>query len=65
MASETILWAVKVGEPDWDEQVITTQGDKIEEAKAWAAANGFDRFRVAKVDMGAAPDFAGTVRQLR
>ena len=55
-----ILWACKVGSPDWDEQVITTQSNKFEEAKKWATANGFDRFRIANTDESP-PDFKGTI----
>jgi len=57
-----ILFAVRIGEPDYMEELITEQSDKIEEASAWARANGFDRLRVAVVDLGAKPDFVGAVR---
>lgn len=57
MNSETILYAVKQGDPDWAEQVITTKPDQIEQAKAWAQANGFNRFRVAEIDLDLEPDF--------
>lgn len=61
---ESVLWGVKVGAPDWDEQVITTAKDdpaKLAKAREWAAANGFDRLRVAVMD-DAPPDFVGTIR---
>lgn len=53
-----ILFAVKTGDEDWQEQLITEQEDKIEAAKQWAKANGFDRLRVADVDLSKPPDFA-------
>ena len=56
-----ILWATKIGEPDHHEQLITEQSDKIEPASKWAIDNGFDRLRVADVDLTTVPDFAGTI----
>jgi hypothetical protein len=55
-----ILWATKVGQPDWDEQLITQHEDQIEAAEKWAIANGFDRLRVAVID-DTPPDFVGTI----
>lgn len=57
----TILWATKIGDEDWQEQLITEQSDKIEAAKVWALANGFDRLRVATIDDNARPDFAACI----
>jgi hypothetical protein len=57
---ETILFAVKKGEPDWNEVLITNNPAKIEDAKKWALANGFDRLRVSKIDMNEKPNFEKT-----
>jgi len=57
----TILWAVKIGDPDWAEQVITQRSYKIEEAKQWATNNGFDRLRVSTLDMTEKPNFNSTL----
>jgi len=58
----TILWGVRVGAEAWQEEIITTNGAAIDAAKAWATANGFDRFRVASfADEPEAPDFAATI----
>ena len=51
-----ILFAVKVGDEDWQEQLITEQEAKIEAASEWALANGFDRLRMADIQDGP-PDF--------
>lgn len=56
-----VLFAVKVGEPDWAEQLITEQENRIEEARKWAGENGFDRFRIAEIDLSTPPDWAKTV----
>ena len=55
-----ILWAVKIGDEDWEEQVITEYEDRIPSAAEWAVANGFDRLRIAVIDDGM-PDFGMNV----
>lgn len=40
-----ILFAVKIGDADWQEVLITEHEDRIPAAKEWATKNGFDRFR--------------------
>ena len=61
-AARRVLWGVKNGAPSWQEEVITetTNPDHIREARKWAEANGFDRFRVQTLD-GERPDFVGAV----
>lgn len=56
-----ILWATKIGAPDHCEQLITEQPDMIEPASQWAIANGFDRLRIADVDLTKVPDFTKTL----
>lgn len=53
---EKVLWAVKKGEPDWKEEIITNKEENIEAAKNWAKSNGFDRFRESIVT-DEAPEF--------
>ena len=53
----SVLWATKIGEPDYNEQLITENSSQIENAKKWAMENGFDRIRVSKIDMSSKPDF--------
>lgn len=61
MNTETILYAVRIGNEDWQEEIITTVADRIPAATEWAKANGFDRFRVSTFD-GSSPDFTKVVR---
>jgi len=61
MKTETVLWAIKKGAPDWEEVLITTKKERIPAAKKWAEENGFDRFRVSEIDDGK-PDFRGTIK---
>jgi hypothetical protein len=56
-----ILWATKIGAPDHSEQLITEQPDMIEPASQWAIDNGFDRLRIADVDLTEVPDFTKTL----
>jgi hypothetical protein len=55
MKTIKILFAVKVGEPDYAEQLITEVESRIPAASAWAKLNGFDRLRVAVIE--GTPDF--------
>lgn len=57
-----LLWAVKIGKPDWDESVITENRSKKELAKKWAIANGFNRFRETEIDDNP-PDFVSTLKK--
>ena len=53
-----VLWAVKIGEPDYMEEVITEDQSKIESAKKQAEQNGYNRFRIAIYsDIPEKPDF--------
>lgn len=51
MLDEFVLYGTKVGAEKWQEQIIwvTTDGDRwareLEQAKAWAISEGFDRLR--------------------
>lgn len=56
-----ILWGTRVGDPNWMEEVLTENEERFEDAKKWALANGFDRFRVAELDLSTPPDFTKTL----
>lgn len=55
------LWATRIGAPDWQEELITDNESLIEDATKWAKANGFDRIRVAEIDLSKKPDWSKTV----
>lgn len=55
-----VLWGTKVGEPDYNEQLITENENQIEAAKKWAEQNGFDRLRIQNLDLTTPPDFKKT-----
>jgi hypothetical protein len=56
-----ILWAVKIGSPDWEEQIITENEKDIEPAKKWALSNGFNRLRESDIDLRDKPNFINTI----
>jgi len=56
------LFAVKVGQPDYMEELITDKAEMIERAKEWALKNGFDRLRIAVIDLDTPPDFTKTIK---
>lgn len=59
--AELVLWATKVGEPDWAEQLITSgNAEKVAKARSWAEANGFDRLRVSTFNWEK-PDFVQAI----
>lgn len=60
---EKVLYAVKDGDEDWQEQIITTYPDRFSDAREWAQANGFGRFRIAEIDLSQKPDFARCIRK--
>lgn len=57
-----VLFAVRAGSEDWEEQLITEVESRIEAASKWALSNGFDRLRIATID-DRVPDFASTVKK--
>jgi hypothetical protein len=57
-----VLFAVKENEPDYMEQLITDKEERIEAAKNWCKENGFDRLRIAEIDMNEKPDFIKTIK---
>jgi len=61
--TEKILYGTRKGQPDYTEEIITTDPSKFKAAKEWAKKQGFDRFREASIDMMKAPDFSKTIRK--
>lgn len=59
----TVLYGCKIGQPDYMEEVITEHEDRIEAARKWAENNGYDRLRVATIDLGTPPDFKKTINR--
>lgn len=49
------LWGIRKGNEDWQEELITEDETKIKAAKKWAQENGFDRLRIADIDLNQNP----------
>lgn len=56
-----ILFAVRIGNPDWQEELITEVEDRITDARKWAKQNGFNRFRIAEIDLDEKLNFANLI----
>jgi hypothetical protein len=52
MKVEKLLYGVRLGDEDWQEELLTNDETRHEDAKVWAVKEGFDpkRFRVATFD---------------
>lgn len=59
--NQIVLFAVKKGEPDYMEQLITENSDRIDDAAKWARENGFDRLRITNISLTEKPDFTKTL----
>jgi hypothetical protein len=57
----TAVFAVKIGNEDWAEELIAEDPADIEAVKQAAMENGYDRIRVAYIDLGWAITLWGTV----
>lgn len=61
MKPTKVLFAVRKGAEDWQEELITEVAARIPAASRWAKANGFDRLRVASIDDRCRPDFSKVI----
>lgn len=55
MTKIKVLFGRKIDEPDYTEALITEVEERIPEAEAWAADNGYVT-RVAEIDIDEPPD---------
>ena len=60
---EKVLYGTRQGEPDYCEQLLCTQPARFDEVKRMATRDGFNRFRVAVIDLSIPPDFSKTINQ--
>lgn len=61
MAKTQVLFGVRIGQPGYAEILLTDKPERIEAAKTWALANGFDRLRVATIDLATPPNFVAAI----
>jgi hypothetical protein len=64
---ETIIWACKIGEPAWSEEIIFAQKGYVNAEKLMQEANekaesfGYDRLRLSIIDPNEKPNFIAAV----
>jgi len=64
---ETLLYACKIGQPDYMEEILyqckgyVNEAEIMETGKAWAAKNGYDRLRISVIDLSTPPDFTKAI----
>ena len=58
---EKILFAVRIENADWQEELITENEKQIPAAIEWAKENGFNRFRIFEFDPQVMPDFTKVI----
>ena len=57
-----VAFARKVGEPEYNEVLLTEAEDRIPAATKWAEENGYT-VRIAEIDMNTPPKFGRNVLQ--
>jgi len=60
---ETILYGLKKDEPTWKEEIISEIPKNFPKVIELAIAAGYDRFRVAEIDLSIKPDFVRTINK--
>ena len=58
---EKLLYGTKVNEPEYMEQLLSTQPENFDKVIVLAKRDGFDRFRISTVDLSVIPDFTKTL----
>lgn len=67
--TETLLYGCKIGDPKYMEEILyqckgyTNETELMKKGEEWAARNGYDRLRIAKINLATPPDFKGTIRR--
>jgi hypothetical protein len=66
--TETLLYACKIGEPNYMEEILyhckgyTNEKDLMQKGKDWAEKNGYDRLRIIKINLLEKPNFLNTLK---
>lgn len=67
--TETLLYGCKIGDPKYMEEILyqckgyTNETELMKKGEEWAARNGYDRLRIAKINLATPPDFKETIRR--
>jgi len=63
---EYVLYGTKVGKKDWEEEILAVKPFEFEitpKLLALTKRDGYDRLRVAKIDLSTPPDFRKTIKK--
>lgn len=66
---ETLLYGCKIGEPNYMEEVLyeckgyVNKEELMTKGQEWASKNGYDRLRIAVIDLSTPPDFTKTINR--
>lgn len=67
MQKETLLYGCKINEPNYMEEILyqckgyVNHTELMEKGEQWAKDNGYNRLRIAVIDLSIPPNFAKTV----
>lgn len=65
---ETLLYGCKIDDPNYMEEILyeckgyVNHEELMKKGNEFAAKNGYDRLRIAVIDLGTPPDFTKTIR---
>lgn len=66
--TETLLYGCKIGEPNYMEEILyeckgyVNKEEVMAKGKEWAGKNGYDRLRIAVIDLSTPPDFTKCIK---
>jgi hypothetical protein len=64
---ETLLWGCKIDSPNYMEEILykckgyVNKDELIKKGEEWAKQNGYDRLRIAEIDLSIAPNFKQSI----
>lgn len=65
MKNEQVLYGLKKGDPEWKEQIISTNPKAFKNAIVWAKKAGFVKLKVRTINLEIPPDFARAVKKVK
>jgi hypothetical protein len=66
---ETLLYGCKIGQPNYMEEILyqckgyVNQEEVMSKGKEWADKNGYDRLRIAVIDLSIPPNFISAIKK--
>lgn len=66
--TETLLYGCKIDAPNYMEEILyeckgyVNKDEVMKKGQEWAAKNGYDRLRIAVIDLTTPPDFTKCIK---